>query len=127
MILDDNHIQFRFNKSNKQILELKEPLKYNIDDSDPRIMFKSFTTQRYRFQNKDIKEVVFVKKLNKYYINFIVEVEILDYDKPRNFLAGIDLGLRNPVTLCYLNEEDKEVIEKFNMSEKEYRHMKHLE
>ena len=127
MILDNNHIQFRFNKSNTQSLELKEPLKFEIDDSDPRIMFKSFTSQRYRFQNKDIKEVVFVKKLNRYYINFIVEVEILDYDKPRNFLAGIDLGLRNPVTLCYLDDNGKEVIEKFNMSEKEYRHMKHLE
>ena len=128
MLLDNNHIQFRFNKNNKQILELKEPLKYNIDDSDPRIMFKSFTNQRYRFRNVDIKEVAFVKKLNKYYINFIVEVEILDYDKQdRNFLAGIDLGLRNPVTLCYLDDNDKEVIEKFNMSEKEYRHMKHLE
>ena len=127
MILDNNHTQFRFNKNNKQILELKEPLKYNIDDSDPRIMFKSFTSQRYRFRNVDIKEVAFVKKLNKYYINLVVEVEILDYDKPRNFLAGIDLGLRNPVTMCYLNEEGKEVIEKFNMSEKEYRHMKHLE
>jgi len=127
MVLDERHVQVTFNRNNKQILELKEPLKYNIDDSDPRIMFKSFTSQRYRFQNKDIKEVVFVKKLNKYYINFIVEVEILDYDKPRNFLAGIDLGLRNPVTMCYLDDNDKEVIEKFNMSEKEYRHMKHLE
>ena len=126
MILDDTHVQFAFNRRNKQILELKEPLKFEMKDSS-NPMQKTFTTQRYRFRNVDIKEVVFVKKLNKYYINFIVEVEILDYDKPRNFLAGIDLGLRNPVTMCYLNEEGKKVIEKFNMSDKEYRHMKHLE
>ena len=127
MILDGSHIRFRFNKSNTQIIELKEPLKYEIDDSDQRIMSKTFISQRYRFQNKDIKEVAFVKKLNRFYINFIVEVEILNYNKPRNFLAGIDLGLRNPVTMCYLDDNGKEVIEKFNMSEKEYRHIKYLE
>ena len=127
MILDETHVRFSFNKNNVQTLELKEPFNCEALD-DPRIMFKSFTSQRYRFQNKDIKEVVFVKKLNKYYINFIVEVEILDYDKhDRNFLAGIDLGLRNPVTMCYLNDNGKEVIEKFNMSDKEYRRIKYLE
>ena len=127
MILDDTHVQFTFNRRNKQILELKEPLKFEMKDSS-NPMQKSFTSQRYRFRNVDIKEVAFVKKLNKYYINFIVEVEILDYDKQdRNFLAGIDLGLRNPVTMCYLDDNGKEVIEKFNMPDKEYRHIKHLE
>ena len=107
MILDNNHIQFRFNKNNTQSLELKEPLKYEVDESDPRIMFKSFTSQRYRFRNVDIKEVAFVKKLNKYYINLVVEVEILDYDKPRNFLAGIDLGIHNPIMVSHANENNK--------------------
>ena len=107
MILDDKHIQITFNKLfSKQILELKEPLKYTMKSGD-RIIRNKFKNKRYSFRNEDIKEVVFVKEFNKYYINLVVEVEILEYDKPRELLAGIDLGIHNPIMVSHANENNK--------------------
>ena len=127
MILDDKHIQITFNKLfSKQILELKEPLKYTMKSGD-RIIRNKFKNKRYSFRNEDIKEVVFVKQFNKFYINFIVEVEILDYDKPRNFLAGIDLGIHNPIMISHANENNKLISYDIPMPLKMLKRMNQLE
>lgn len=127
MILDDTHIRFTFNANNIQILELAEPLKYDFYDIDDCIMSRTFANERYIFQNKNLKEVTFVKKFNKFYIHLTIKVEILDYEAEREFLAGIDLGLRNPVTICFLDKDGKKRILKLLVPYDTEKRIKHLE
>ena len=58
--------------------------------------------KRYSFQHDDIKEVVFMEELGKFYIMFMCSVTCYnrkDDFELRNDCAGIDLGIHNPVTM----------------------------
>ena len=77
-------------------IHLKEPIVCGIDLQN-RMYDK---TKRYRFSNSDIREVIFLRKNKKYYIIIVVEVEfILKSDGSRKPLAGLDLGIHNPITI----------------------------
>ena len=49
-----------------------------------------------------LKDSFLVRKNNKYYIYFTIEIECPKQYKPKN-IVGIDLGLKNPVTLVNIN------------------------
>ncbi len=49
-----------------------------------------------------LKDSFLVKRNNKYYIHFTIEIEAPEQYKPKNVI-GIDLGLKNPVTLVNIN------------------------
>jgi|SRR3989344_488232 len=55
-------------------------------------------------ENSIIKDSCLVLKNNQYYIHFSVEINEPKLIKPRNII-GIDLGLKNPVTLTNLNDK----------------------
>src|SRR3989344_2850834 len=57
-------------------------------------------------ENSIIKDSCLVLKNNQYYIHFSVEINEPKLIKPRNII-GIDLGLKNPVTLTNLNDKKK--------------------
>ncbi len=52
-----------------------------------------------------LRDSFLVKKNNKYYIYFTIEIEAPDLYKPKNII-GIDLGLKNPVTLVNINTKE---------------------
>lgn len=84
--LTNNSITIRFSRSNYRTYFIKE-LSWN-NSNHP-----------YNFDIYDIKEIFFVYKNNKFYINLVCDVEFnnpyKNHDNRLN-LAGIDLGERNP-------------------------------
>lgn len=102
-------------------ISLKEPIYYDMD-SDGYMYDKH---KRYRFLNDDIKEVAFLKKNKKYYIIIITEVTVNPCNGKRlerKQSAGIDLGIRNPITLY-----DGSNIIQYRMPKKVLRKIEHLE
>lgn len=113
------------NRNGKHIfhfnISLKEPIYYDMDDDG--YMYDKH--KRYRFLNEDIKEVAFLKKNKKYYIIIVCEVTINPCNgktHKRKKSAGIDLGIRNPITLC----NGEEIIQ-YRMSKKILRKLEYLE
>ena len=58
-----------------------------------------------------LKDSFLVRKNNKYYIYFTVEIETPEQYKPKKII-GIDLGLKNPVTLVNINNKQTKFLGK---------------
>src|SRR3989344_1289727 len=58
-----------------------------------------------------LKDSYLTRKQDKYYIYFAVEIEIPDSYAPKNVI-GIDLGLKNPVTLVNINTKETKFLGK---------------
>ena len=59
----------------------------------------------------NLKDSFLVRKRNKYYIHFTIEIEFPDAYQPKNII-GIDLGLKNPVTLVNINTRETKFLGK---------------
>lgn len=105
---DTSHFEFRASYNyvkNYFNIELMEPICDEIDFD--KYKFTSYkgkysSKKRCSFHHDDIKEIVFMEELGKFYIILIVNMTYyIDDDEyeSRKPLAGIDLGIRNPVTL----------------------------
>ena len=58
-----------------------------------------------------LKDSFLVKKQEKYYIYFTIEIECPKEYKPKS-IVGIDLGLKNPVTLVNINNKETKFLGK---------------
>ncbi len=59
----------------------------------------------------NLKDSFLVRKQGKYYIYFTIEIETPEIYKPNNII-GIDLGLKNPVTLVNINNKQTKFLGK---------------
>lgn len=89
--LGDNYITISFKKGDLKTFYIKESSWNNA--------------HAYEFVMYDIREVSFIYKNGKFFINLVTRVKLMDTKKNRRPMsdrkrrAGIDLGERNPVTL----------------------------
>lgn len=63
---------------------------------------KYSSRERYDFHHEDIKEIGFMEEIGKFYIMLVCTVTFYNYndnENPRKKLAGIDLGIQNPVVI----------------------------
>ena len=88
--------------SNKFNFKLMEPISDEYDKFDHEFITydKHSYRKRYSFHHDDIKEIVFMKELGKYYIMLKCKVTYYNYkDELKAETAGIDLGIHNPVSI----------------------------
>jgi len=115
--------------SNYFEIELMEPISDEyIPSSYEFVTYDKYdkTTERCSFKHDDIKEVVFMEEFGKFYMLLVINViyttlENSDYED-RKKLAGIDLGIHNPITLY-----DGSSIEHFYMPPEIIHEIKYLE
>ena len=93
-----NYVNNRFN------VTLMEPISDEYDaDSHQFITYDKYGQhKRYSFCHNDIKDIVFMEELGKFYIMIICRITCYnrkDEYEMRKDHAGIDLGIHNPVTL----------------------------
>lgn len=94
----NNHIE------NTYIINLKESIADNYDSDKYKFTVndKYSGKVRFTFKHDDIKNISFKEELGKFYIILMVKPKY-HYDninkKNREEVAGIDLGIRNPVTI----------------------------
>lgn len=105
-IKNPTKIEFGDNGYHKMEIKLKEPL-YDINFVCDDETFYSDKNGYYTFSGIDIKTISFLHELGKFYICLAVNVNCT-YDKnsenkKRLKYAGIDLGIRNALTICDKN------------------------
>lgn len=113
-----------FSRKIKLPIRLKEALcdKILIDDDIP--VFKKYyesngMINECNFTLNDIKDICFKYEVGKYYIQLFTDVTYLINSKSRMYpngrVAGIDSGIRHPLTLCdgtksyYIRMDDKTI------------------
>ena len=104
-----NNHKFEFRASteyviNRYTITLMEPITDEFcSETHEFINYDNATNlKRYSFHHDDIKEIVFMEELGKFYIMLVCKVTYYNYKNEMNrkkHLAGIDLGIHNPVTL----------------------------
>lgn len=100
-IKDDFTFRFRASKDNHFNVTLKESLYDEKIGDTYRILDKHKNLKCY-FHDEDIKQIVFSHELGQFYISLCINVTYVNKKKDiknRNKLAGIDLGIHNPITL----------------------------
>ena len=106
--IDETHFKFRASYNyTKNIfnIELLEPICDEINLKKHKFITYYKNRPSYKrcdFHHDDIKEIIFMEELGKFYIMLIVNVTYYVYDDEydtRLKLAGIDLGIHNPIAL----------------------------
>ena len=123
-IKDDITFQFRASKDNHFNITLKESLYDEKIGDTYRILDKHKNLKCY-FHDEDIKQIVFIHELGQFYISLCIKVTYINKKKDiknRNELAGIDLGIRNPITLYDGND-----VFSINMGNKKLNRIHYLE
>ena len=105
---DTNHMVFKasynYTKNTFDVL-LTEPISDEYDSDNHRFINykdKYSSRERYDFHHDDIKKISFVEDLGKFYIMLVCDVTYYNYKndfKQRKLVAGLDLGVHNPVTM----------------------------
>ena len=116
-IKDNMSFRFRASRKNHFDITLKEPLYDELIDNTYCIYDNDKNLQCY-FHDDDIKEIVFTHELGQFFIALSINVTYINKKKDiknRKELAGIDLGIHNPITLYdgneafYIRMSDKEL------------------
>lgn len=99
-IADDMTVIFRDSKKSYIPIQLNERLFDDVIAIDNEYVF-SISKQNYYFRESNIKEIMFLHELGKFYIIICVEGYYIfkKNNKSRIKRAGIDLGIHNPVTI----------------------------
>ena len=100
-IKNDKTFQFRASNNNHFDITLNESLYDEKILDEYRFLDKHGNLKCY-FHDKDIKQIVFIHELGQFYISLCIEVTYVNKKKEiknRNELAGIDLGIHNPITI----------------------------
>lgn len=100
-INDDRILSFRVRKSERIMIKLYEPLFYDtcyMNDSPYPCYYDK--KEQYYFHEEDIKEIVFLHEMGKFYIVLFINVIVFGIRDITKKKLGIDLGIHNPLT-CY--------------------------
>ena len=122
---NNKKFEFRAHRYNHFDITSKEPFYDEKIDDTYCIYDKHDRELHYYFKHEDIKEIVFIHELGKFYIALSVKVTYINNKediKKRKKLAGLDLGIHNPITLY-----DGEKTYSFSMSDKELNKIHYLE
>ena len=98
-IKDDFTFRFRASKDNHFTITLKESL-YDEKIFDQYRILDEHKNLKCYFYDEDIKQIVFMHELGQFYISLCINVTYVNKKKDiknRNEIAGIDLGIHNPI------------------------------
>ena len=100
-IKNDKTFQFRASRDNHFDITLNESLYDEKIGDEYRFLDKHGNLKCY-FHDEDIKQIIFSHELGQFYISLCIKVTYVIKKKDiknRNELAGIDLGIHNPITI----------------------------
>lgn len=117
-IKNNNKIKFRVRNGEWINLNLKESL---FDTFENELYYDE--NQQYYFTLDDVKEITFIHDMGKFYIALSLNVHYVINKRELSY-AGIDLGIRNPITLYDGNNVYNDI---FKMSHKVLNKIDYLE
>lgn len=122
-LLDDDLISFRVRDTLKIFIQLHESLFNDATFRNHNYPYYIDEKNQYMFRNDCVKEIAFVHELGKFYIVLFMEVYYYrSKDEIPKEKCGIDLGIKNPVTLYDGND-----VKTFRMSKRQLKRIAYLE
>ena len=130
-ILDTDEIKFKASRNLHLYLKLKESLFHDIIIVNDEIQYiandfiqNPKTKTAFIFTAGDIKEIGFVYDMKHFYIQFTIDITFVHSNEHKKYkrIAGIDLGLKQPIVLF-----DSEKFITFAMEPKTIKYIKYLE
>ena len=122
-IRDTDLIEFRIRAGEFLFIQLHEPLFHDTTFGNHNYPYYIDEENQYAFRNDCVKEIAFVHELGKFYIVLFMEVYYYrSKDEIPTGKCGIDLGIKNPVTLY---DGNKTTV--FRMSKRQLKRIAYLE
>lgn len=104
LVIDQNLLLFRANEKYKKdywYIHLMEPLYHDVIPVNDEYVFCD-KNHHMIFKESHIKEISFIHELNKFYVSLtldVIYINDINGNISNNSNCGIDLGIRNPLTL----------------------------